>query len=108
MRLIDADAFAKRAYEVAYPIVHGLNDHERGLTLIGIAQLLDEQPTVTENCWIPVTERLPEENARYLVTNSQWGYFEISINAWIDGEWLFPEEDPTAWMPLPEPWEEEE
>lgn len=45
MRYIDADKFAKQAYEVAYPIVHDINSHERGLTLMGIAQLLDEQPT---------------------------------------------------------------
>lgn len=43
-RYIDADKFAKQAYEVAYPIVHDNNSHERGLTLMGIAQLLDEQP----------------------------------------------------------------
>lgn len=51
MRYIDADKFAKQAYEVAYPIVHDINSHERGLTLMGIAQLLDEQPTadVREN-----------------------------------------------------------
>lgn len=64
MRIIDADDFAKRAYEVAYPVVHGLNDHERGLTLMGIAQLLDEQPTVHENHWIPVTECLPEADTK--------------------------------------------
>lgn len=44
-RYINADEFAKQAYEVAYPIVHDNNSHERGLTLMGIAQLLDEQPT---------------------------------------------------------------
>ena len=44
-RYIDAIKFAKQAYEVAYPIVHDNNSHERGLTLMGIAQLLDEQPT---------------------------------------------------------------
>lgn len=60
MRPIDADAFAKRAYEVAYPIVHGINDHERGLTLTGIAQLLDEAPTIEpkRGRWLPhPTER---------------------------------------------------
>lgn len=46
MKLIDADAFAKKAYDVAYPVVHGWNDHERGLTLLGLAQLLDEMPTI--------------------------------------------------------------
>lgn len=44
-RYIDADKFAKQAYEVAYPIVHDNNSHERGLTLMGIARLLDDQPT---------------------------------------------------------------
>ena len=50
-KYIDADNFAKQAYEVAYPIVHDNNSHERGLTLMGIMQLLDEQPTadVREN-----------------------------------------------------------
>lgn len=50
-RYIDADKFAKQAYEIAYPIIHDTNSHERGLTLIGISQLLDEQPTadVREN-----------------------------------------------------------
>lgn len=44
-RYIDADAFAKKVYEVAYPVIHEINSQERGLTLIGIAQLLDAQPT---------------------------------------------------------------
>jgi hypothetical protein len=45
-RLIDADAFAKKAYDVAYPIIHGWNEHELGLSIFGIAQLLDDAPTV--------------------------------------------------------------
>jgi len=51
MKYIDADKFAKQVYEVAYPIVHDINSHERGLTLMGIAQLLDAQPAadVREN-----------------------------------------------------------
>lgn len=62
-RYIDADNFAKQAYKAAYPIVHDTNSHERGLTLMGIAQLLDDQPTadVRENVrgeWI-------ENNGRY-------------------------------------------
>ena len=44
-RYIDADRLARQAYEVAYPIVYDNNSHERGLSLMGIAQLLDEQPT---------------------------------------------------------------
>ena len=41
-KYIDTDALAKRAYEVAYPIVYDCNSHERGLSLTGLAQLLDE------------------------------------------------------------------
>lgn len=44
--LIDANIFAKKAFDIAYPIVAGHNDHERGLTLSGIAQLLDEMQPV--------------------------------------------------------------
>lgn len=74
MRLIDADAFAKKAYDVAYPVVHGRNDHERGLTLLGLAQLLDEMPVVEavpvircKDCkycqsWKENTCNLPEHN----------------------------------------------
>ena len=46
MRLIDADKFFMKAYNVAYPVIHGNNDRENGLTMYGIAQLLDEQPTI--------------------------------------------------------------
>ena len=44
--LIDANVFEKKAFNIAYPIVAGHNDHERGLTLSGIAQLLNEMQPV--------------------------------------------------------------
>lgn len=107
MRLIDLDAAIDAITRIKIKDVYD-EKHAKGIT-VGLLSAIDELERLPAvNRWIPVTEGLPEENARYLVTNSQWGYFEISINAWIDGEWLFPEEDPIAWMPLPEPWEEEE
>lgn len=57
--------------------------------------------------WIPCSERLPEENGRYLVTNSAWGAMEVDWNAWVDGAWLYPNTMPIAWMPLPEPYKAE-
>lgn len=45
-RIIDADKFFMKAYNAAYPVIHGNNDRENGLTMYGIAQLLDEQPTI--------------------------------------------------------------
>ena len=54
--------------------------------------------------WMPVTERLPEKDGRYLVTNSRIGAWMIDIdlflignNRWRDNQGV------TAWMPLPEP-----
>jgi len=67
-----------------------------------LARVPSAQP---EHRWIPCSERTPEENGRYLTTNSSWGYFEVDWNVWINGEWLYPNENPVAWMPLPEPWE---
>lgn len=52
--------------------------------------------------WIPCSERLPEKNCRCLTTNTAWGAFEVDFNVWINGEWLYPNEKPIAWMPLPE------
>ena len=54
--------------------------------------------------WIPCSERLPEKNCRCLTTNTAWGAFEVDFNVWINGEWLYPNEKPIAWLPLPEPY----
>jgi len=54
--------------------------------------------------WIPCSEILPEKNCRCLTTNEAWGSFEVDWNAWIDGQWLYPNEKPVAWMPFPEPY----
>jgi len=64
--------------------------------------------------WIPVTERLPEENGRYIICYEDATTFLDYFN----GKWFFPlgkhamacEETGTivAWRPLPEPYTEEE
>lgn len=70
--------------------------------------------------WIPVEERLPEEDVIVLVTVSglySCITFSDAIelgNLCSDGEWFiegYPDwDDPnvTAWMPLPEPYRKEE
>ena len=77
--------------------------------------------------WIPVTERLPEENGHYLVTYHEWSKGEYlpkfdftceKILRFYRGEFKMPvccndkiEQDigreVLAWMPLPEPYREE-
>lgn len=71
--------------------------------------------------WISVTERLPEENDRYLVVLKRYGFVddielndeEIKILRYHDGwrlpyhipEWINEtlKQEVTHWMPLPEP-----
>lgn len=79
--------------------------------------------------WIPVTERLPEEETDVLVTRKFLGCKDgshgwnnhippttyVEVAQYFDGEWTaFSDEykvsrsrhtDPIAWMPLPTPWE---
>lgn len=60
--------------------------------------------------WVPVTERPPEEDGRYLITEKtdgtkvQEGYFCRTR----DGEPYWGYLHVTAWRPLPEPYTEEE
>ena len=56
--------------------------------------------------WIPVTERLPENDKTVLVWNRRNSreYFDV----YDHGSWIILEsEDITNWMPLPEPPKEE-
>ena len=63
------------------------------------------------NNWIPCSERLPEVNDTYLVC-----YENASVLMdWFNGHWFFYRTNPaveetgtvTAWMPLPDPYQEE-
>jgi hypothetical protein len=80
--------------------------------------LLDNGVTfVTDNNvggkWIPVTERLPQENGYYLcwvfvsAVNQRKEYRRMVLfwedNVWIDMANCFWIRKPTHWMPLPEP-----
>ena len=79
--------------------------------LRGIFQIIKEEiealPSAQpEQRWIPVSERLPEHNGRYLVTNTAWGRYTVDWNLWMDGEWLYPG-NPIAWMPGPKAYQED-
>lgn len=69
--------------------------------------------------WIPVSERLPEENGQYLITvkykpEASYENIYAEHGEWTDGQWdMFcfghcgEVEDIVAWMPLPEPYKAE-
>lgn len=80
----------------------------------GIAQGLDDAAGILgkvrceeEQQWIPCSERVPEEDGYYLVTNSKWGAPWREITLWVTDGWS-SDNKPIAWMPLPEPWKGEE
>ena len=73
------------------------------------AEALEKQE---QDRWVPVTERLPEENGTYLAC-----YEDATVVLdWFNGKWFFYRTNPAveetgtiiAWRPLPEPYTEEE
>ena len=56
--------------------------------------------------WIPVSERLPEEDGRYLCTYEDDIYENcVDFGSYENGEWYV--DKVIAWMPLPEPYKAE-
>ena len=65
---------------------------------------------ITEQDWIPVTEMLPENDTRVLITTtSALGTERIVLEvSYLNGVFIrgFSSYTPSAWMPLPEPYKE--
>ena len=94
--------------ELNFPISAGADnsrDRHRYMQALADIQAIRELPSVTpqEPRWIPVSERLPEEDGGYLVTVKQ-GYVRTSL--WVGNAEYWNEV--TAWMPLPKPYREVE
>ena len=81
-----------------------MTDFEKGV----IQKLLHKLPTV-EMGWIPVTERVPEENDKYLCNIKSYAFpgssylniLRYDKDGFHDGG--IYEDGVTHWMPLPEP-----
>ena len=110
--LYEGKIITKELWERLYGALWKLMEYEdTGLTPEEIERLKEQ------NRWIPVEERLPEEDTIVLLTVSglySCITFSDAIelgNLCSDGEWFiegYPDwDDPnvTAWMPLPEPYQ---
>lgn len=71
-----------------------------------VYEIINEMPIVDK--WIPCSERLPKESGQYFVTEgieqreAVIGYYSAEYGRW------YAASDVSAWMPLPEPYREEE
>lgn len=76
----------------------------------GIMAYIDELPSADR--WIPCSERLPEENGLYLVTERYKNCTDITIRFFYiledEPTWaVVKQTEVVAWMPMPKPWEGE-
>ena len=123
---ISRQAVIETAENVAFAVdEHGSAEGWLAMLVNSLEILPSTQP---ENDWIPISERLPEANGRYLVTRglnacgSLWNRIYIanysdlmgikSVKIWWQGnvgksdfEQL---DDVLAWMPLPKPYREDD
>lgn len=95
--------------------------YELGVKIIDFIENIDGEK---ENGWIPVTERLPEEDGRYLVTFKYgikvcmvgYGSCKRTVlgypigHGWysLEEAQYYAEDSIIAWMYLPEPYKEED
>ena len=120
MRLIDADAFKEYITSAFEDTKHLFSDGGAVAKRIteSFCEDIDEQPTIQPetscseipNSWIPCSKRLPKDDTEvlvYLFENNKSPYI-----AWLsDGRWYTEyfeverENEPVAWMPLPEPYQ---
>ena len=114
MRLIDADAIVF-THTIARSIDDGHNWNELCVTKDEIDDMPSAEPELK---WIPVTERLPEDNRQVLVyaQSTHFALAKYDEMREADGEWkkqwvtfdawkpFYTIKNVIAWMPLPEPW----
>ena len=73
---------------------------------VSVKEIADA-PTIEQyGTWIPVTERLPEEDGSYMTTTE---YGAVRVNHFYprNKTWGYKSNRTIAWMPLPLPYREE-
>lgn len=121
-RYIDADKLKKDVLDLQ-GCYNGFSDTYDKACIIGV---IDEQPTIEAQQWIPCGERLPENNDIVLITmddsitvrgefieqlSNELGFFKDGAWHWAyeSGQDYWPETTHvTAWMTLPGPYKGDE
>ena len=111
MRLIDADKLVNQCKEYSELLKFDGSTDREWATVKRIIHMLNDAPTIEpEQHWIPVTERLPEENIPVLLGvrfKDDFKYFvsaRLDYNYWSGiGREIIGE---LRWMPLPESYKE--
>jgi hypothetical protein len=86
------------------------NEKEFDVAFDVAIEMLEKQ---LANGWMPVSERLPEDDGNYLVTMKHKEFNQTKVTSMdFNGEFLFDDYfekawwEVTAWQPLPEPYKE--
>ena len=115
MRLIDADALAEKKFQERE--CNGLGEgpaYRQGWN-DAIDAVMDNEPSAQpEQRWIPCSERLPEHGGRYLISvldginrRTTVAPYLPRCKAWaMNGRMAYWKV--IAWLPLPEPYREED
>lgn len=95
--------------------LYNINPSEDMLFVDAIVDMLENLPEKSEQRWIPVTEALPEDGERVLTTIEVGNkgkkvrsgtYFKSLFQCDNGNVWTITDKEVIAWMPLPEPWED--
>ena len=82
------------------------------LAFDGAKQIVQEVSEEYNGCWIPCSERLPEENQEVILQdfygNITIGKMKITdgLEGFSDGDWWSSANNYVAWQPLPEQYKE--
>ena len=88
---------------------YNYNMRERAIGFVGVKSILEKLPPAQQ--WIPCSERLPEDDVEVLITDDSGGVQWLGIDSMMSyedgsGRFWISSQNPTAWMPLPEPYVE--
>lgn len=107
MQLIDVDAIPDIEFLVcdATSANGELDAYCRGMDKV--MEVVKSMPTIEVPQWTPCSERLPDKEGKYLVTDIKTIDIDIFTHSGNGTPMWFLSDNVTAWMPLPEPYQGE-